>query len=51
MLENARYGGCQQVRVQLEIEERCVKHSDEAGWRRDRETETGLKLKTSLASM
>ena len=42
MLENARRGSCQQVRVKLEIEE-------ERGRRRGGEIETGSKLKTSLA--
>jgi len=50
MLENARCGSCQQVRVKLEIEEeRYAERNEERGRRRSREVETGNKLKTSLA--
>lgn len=50
MLENARRGSCQQVRVKFQIEEeRCAERSEERGRRRGGEIETGSKLKTSLA--
>jgi hypothetical protein len=52
MLENARRGSCQQVRVKIDIEEaRYAERSEERGRRRGRggEIETGSKLKTSLA--
>ena len=50
MLENARRGSCQQVRVKLEIEdERYAERSEEGGRRRGGEIEIGSKLKTSLA--
>jgi hypothetical protein len=50
MLENARRGSCQQVRVELEIgEERYAERSEEKGRRKGGEIETGSKLKTSLA--
>jgi len=50
MLENARRGSCQQVRVKLEIDEgRYAERSEEGGRRRGGEIETGNKLKTSLA--
>ena len=50
MLENARRGSCQQIRVKLEIEEeRYAERSEERGRRRGGEIETGSKLKTSLA--
>jgi len=43
MLENARRGGCQQVRVRLEIEEeRHVERSEERGRCRGGEIETSL---------
>jgi hypothetical protein len=49
MLENARRGSCQQVRVKLEIEEeRYDERSEERGRRRGGQIETGSKLKTSL---
>jgi hypothetical protein len=49
MLENARRGSCQQVRVKLETEERYAECSEERGRRRGGEIETGSELKTSLA--
>lgn len=50
MLENARHGSCQHVRVKLEIEEGVYDEPREKrGRRRGGETETGSKLKTSLA--
>ena len=50
MLENARRGSCQQVRVKLEIEEEgYAERSEERGRRRGGQIETGSKLKTSLA--
>jgi hypothetical protein len=52
MLENARRGSCQQVRVKLGIEEeRYAKGSEERGRRRGGEIETGSKLKTGLARL
>jgi hypothetical protein len=52
MLENARRGSCQQVRVKLEIEEeRYAERSGEGGRRRGGEIEIGSKLKTSLARL
>jgi len=49
MLENARRGSCQEVRVKLEIEEEgYAERSEERGWRRGGEIETGSRLKTSL---
>jgi hypothetical protein len=43
MLENARRGSCQQVRVKFHIEEeRRVERSEERGRRRGREIETGI---------
>jgi hypothetical protein len=50
MLENARRGSCQQVRVKLEIEEeRYADRSEERGRHRGGQIETGSKLKMSLA--
>lgn len=52
MLENARRGGsCQQVQVKFETgeEEGYAERREERGRRRGGETETGSKLKTSLA--
>jgi hypothetical protein len=47
MLENARRGSCQQVRVKLGIEEeRYAERSEEGGRRRGEEIETGSKLRT-----
>jgi hypothetical protein len=50
MLENARRGNCQQVRVKLEIEEqRYAERSEDRGRRRGGQIETGSKFKMSLA--
>jgi hypothetical protein len=52
MLENARRGSCQRVRVKIDIEEgRYAGRGGERGRRRGGEiaSETGSKLKTSLA--
>ena len=55
MLENARRGSCQQVRVnsvKLGVEEeRYAERSEERGRRRGGEIDTGCKLKTSLARL
>ena len=52
MFEDARRGGCQQVRVKLESEEEiCAERSEERGRSRGGQIETASKLKTSLARL
>ena len=54
MVENARRGSCQQVRVnsvKLGVEEKRYAESSERGRRRGGEIDTGCKLKTSLARL
>jgi hypothetical protein len=50
MLENARHGSCQQVRVTVEVEkERYAERCKERGRHRGGEIETDSELKPSLA--